>query len=255
MNKLEQAIRKTADDGFYSSSTFSNNQSSCIEEISNMKTNFKLDHEALKKKKIIYSSMPNSKLVNSFREIRSSIEDNSGQNLIMVTALDRKSGTSFFARNLATVIAFDTSKTAILMDGNNQLPEVSDTFDMGDVNGINDYVSNSEIKTEDIIYESGINRLRIIPSGVKDRQVDEQYSHPRFHNLLLDIKHKYQDRRIIIDSPPILNSADSRILMNLCDQVIIVVPYGKVSKPKLDEAIKLIGREKFTGIVFNDHYN
>lgn len=255
MNKLEQAIRKTADNGFYSSSTFSNITSSCIEEISKMETSFQLDYETLKKKKIIYTSMPNSKLVNSFRDIRSSLEDSSGQNLIMVTALDAKSGTSFFARNLAAVIAFDASKTAILMDGNNQVPEVSDKFDMDAVNGINDYVSNPKIKAEDVIYESGIRRLRIIPSGFKEKQVDELYSHPRFHSLLFDIKHKYQDRSIIIDSPPILSSADSRILMNLCDQVVIVVPYGKVSRSRLDEAIKLIGREKFTGIVFNDHFN
>lgn len=255
MNKLEQAIRKTADDGFYSSSIFSNNHNSCIEEIEKMENKFQLDIEAMKKKKIIYSSMDNAKLVNSFRELRSSIADGYGQNVIMVTALDRNSGTSFFSRNLASVIAFDASKTTILMDGNNQSPEIAETFDIENAIGINDYVYNPELNVEDIIYGSGIKRLRVIPAGNVFNRVDEQYSHPRFHNLLSDVKHKFQDRKIIIDSPPILNSADARILMDLCDQVIIVVPYGKVSKIRLEEAIKIIGREKFSGVVFNNYIN
>lgn len=253
MNKLEQAIRKTADAQFYGSSVFGASNTSGIEEIAKMETSFLLDHDELKKKKIIYPSMKDSKLLNSFRELRSSITDHVDKNIVMVTAIGNKSGTSFFARNVASAIAFDTSKTALLMDCNNRNSEVGELFNLENNKGIAEYVSSSNLSVGDIINESGVKRLRVIPFGSENEQVDEQYSHPRFIRLLEEIKNQYRDRHIILDSPPILNSADSRILLNLCDQVVLVVPYGKVSKSNLEEAISIIGREKFTGVVFNDY--
>lgn len=255
MNKIEQAIRKTAHDGFFSSSLFSNVQTSCIEEISKMNNSFILSKDELRKKKIIYPSMKDSKLINSFRELRSTISSSNNSNVTMVAALGGKSGVSFFARNIASAIAFDTSKTSLLMDCNNRDSEVGRLFDLCGKPGVSEYVSNSSLNVEDIIYESGVERLRVIPFGDENIQVDEQYNHPRFRDLLDDIKNRYEDRNIIIDAPPILDFADSRLLLNLCDQVVIIIPYGKVSRQRLDEALTLIGREKFSGIVFNDHFN
>jgi len=255
MNKLEQAIRKTADQGLFGSSIFNGSQTSCIEEIEKMELSYTLSHEDLKKKKIIYPSMHNSKLMNAFRELRSSVTENNHKNIVMVTALDPDSGTSFFARNLASVIAFDSSKTSVLVDCNHQNSEIAKVFDLSNKVGISDYVSNKDHGIDSIIYESGVKRLRVVPFGSVDTQLDEQFNHPRFHNLLGDLKHKYQDRSIIIDAPPILNSADTRILMNLCDQVVLVVPYGKVSQSRLEEALSLLSREKLTGVVFNEYMN
>lgn len=255
MNKLEQAIRKTADQGLFGSSMFSGNQTSCIEEIEKMELSYTLSHEELKKKKIIYPSMDNSKLMNSFRELRSSVTDNPSKNIVMVTALDPNSGTSFFAGNLASVIAFDSSKTAVLVDCNHNNSEVSNLFDIENRYGISDYVSNKNLCIDSIISESGVKRLRVVPFGSADTQLDEQFNHPRFHNLLADLKHKYKERSIVIDAPPILNSADTRILMNLCDQVVLVVPYGKVSQSRLEEALSILSREKLTGVVFNEYMN
>jgi len=255
MNKLEQAIRKTTGEGVYTSSFFSNTESNGIEEIAKMETSFLVSKEELRKKKIIYPGMKNSKLYNSFRELRSTITGEKSNNIVMITALDVKSGTSFFARNLASAIAFDTSKTALLVDCNNGHSEVGDIFNVSGSNGVSDYVSDASINIEDIIYESGVKRLRVIPFGKIDSQVDEQVNHPRFQKLLNEIKNKYQDRNVILDAPPVLNSADARILLNLCDQVVVVVPYGGVSKNKIEEAITLIGRDKLAGVVFNDYLN
>jgi protein-tyrosine kinase len=255
MNKLELAIRKTTNKGAHTPSVFGRSNSSSIEEISRMRNNFSLSPDALIKNKIIYSNMSDYELINSFRELRSSITDGGNHNIIMVTALDPRSGTSFFARNLASVIAFDVARTSILMDCNILHDEVSCSFNIDNANGLSDYVSNPDLNGGDIIYESGISRLRVVPYGGKNSGVDEKFSHPRFHNLLTEIKHKYSDRDVIIDAPPIISSADSKILLELCDQVILVVPYGKVNITRLEDAAYSIGLNKLSGVVFNDYIN
>jgi protein-tyrosine kinase len=255
MNKFELAIRKTANKGIHSASIFARSGASSIDQIKKMSSNFLLSNELLIQKKIIYPRMSDNELLNSFRELRSSITVGDNHNVIMVTALDTKSGTSFFARNLASVIAFDTSRTSILMDCNALNDAISGIFNIHRAKGLSDYVSSPDLSCNDIIYETGISRLRVVPFGDKNTGIDEQFSHPRFHDLLTEIKHKYIDRDVIIDAPPILNSADARILLELCDQVIVVVPYGKVNRSRLEEAAYLVGLDRLSGVVFNDYFN
>ncbi len=252
MNKIEQAIRKISgnNDIFLGGDQ---NSFSCVEEIERMQSRFSLSSEELLKKKIIYPAMKNNKLVNSFRDLRTNLTKDGDRNIVMVTSPARNSGNSFFARNLAAATAFDVSKTAILFDcsiGNNDTGEL---FDIADQAGILNYIFDKDIKIEDIIHDSGIKRLRVIPFGSSEMTIGEHFSHPRFQSLVSQLKHKYGDRHIFIDAPPILESADARILMGLCDQVVLVVPYGKSNITNIQAATKIIGQEKFSGVVFNDY--
>jgi len=253
MSKLEQAIRKTASEGQLNSSIFDVDNTSCIEEIAKMETTFLFDQKELKKRKIIYPALKDTALINSFRELRTSITSQYGKNVIMVTSITPKAGTSFFARNIAAAIAFDASKTSLLMDCNlNSKNDLAKQFDISDKPGINDYILNRDMEVEDVINNSGVKRLRVVPFGSENSDFEEIFSHPRFHTLLGQLKHKYSDRNVIIDAPSILSSADARILLELCDQVIVVVPYGKGNRNQLESAAKIIGRDKLTGVVFND---
>ena len=253
MSKLEQAIRKTASEGQLSSSLYDANSEFSIDEISKMKTSFLLDKKELKKHKIIYPSLNDSKLINSFRELRTSINNDFGKNIVLVTSILPKSGTSFFARNIAAAMAFDVSRTSLLLDCNsNSKNSVAKIFELEGEIGINDFITNAEVTAESIINESGVKRMRVVPFGSENTDFEEIYSHPRFHGLLSQFKHRYSDRNIVIDAPPVLNSADSRILLELCDQVVIVIPYGKGNRSQLEAAAKIVGREKLTGVVFND---
>lgn len=252
MNKIEQAIRKISgnNDIFFGDESDS---LSCVEEIEKMQSRFSLSAEALLEKQIIYPAMKDYRLVNSFRDLRTNITKDNNNNIILVTSTARKSGNSFFARNLAAATAFDASKTAILLDCSITNNDAGELFDLTDKSGILNYLLNKEIKIEDIIHDTGIKRLRIIPFGSSELSIGEHFSHPRFQNLVSQLKHKYGDRHIFIDAPPILESADTRILMELCDQVVLVVPYGQSNIANIQAATKMIGQEKFSGVVFNDY--
>ncbi len=250
MNKLEQAIRKTAGDGCLYSHTVE--KPSFIEEIEKMKVSHLMTKDELEKHKIIYPDFKNTVLVNSFRELRTSLTALSSKNVVMVTSISDGAGVSFFARNLAAATAFDMAKTAILVDCNGRKSGINDVFDLSLRVGISDFISNKDVKTADIIHESGLKRLRILPFGQSGSDGDESFSHPRFHSLMAQIKYQYSDRHIIIDAPPILKSADARILMDVCDQVLLLVPYGRDTNQDIQAAARVIGSQKLSGVVFNE---
>ena len=67
-----------------------------------------------------------------------------------------------------------------------------------------------------------------------------------------NIRRRYAERFVILDAPPMTDSADTKILADLCDYVLLVIPYGRATQAQIDESIKSIDSAKFLGIVFNN---
>jgi Mrp family chromosome partitioning ATPase len=249
VDKLERAIRRTV----INQDEFNQGEdSNSINEISKMGTEKLLSNEELEQKKIVYQGSKQFELLHKFRDIRTAISSSDEDNVIMITSLEPKSGTSFFARNLAAVTSFDSSKTSLLIDCNIDKPSVNDVFELDGKKGVLDYVVDKSTTVESLVHYCGIKRYRCIPTGNLTGECEEYFTHPRFKELLTKLKRRYKDRNIFIDAPPILTSADTRILLEACDQVIVVVPYGKISKAKIISAEKVIPKEKFKGIVLNE---
>jgi hypothetical protein len=47
-------------------------------------------------------------------------------------------------------------------------------------------------------------------------------------------------------------SADTQILAELCDYIVLVVPYGKVTNQQIDACVKELDNKKLLGVVFNN---
>lgn len=252
MDKLERAIRSTIVNGELAFVGDVNNSCS-IKEISKMEIEKFFTPEELENKKIIYQGSNQVDLLHKFRDIRTALASSENGNVVLVTSLAPSYGTSYFTRNLAAVTSFDSTKTSLLVDCNVDRPSVSDTFELIGRPGVLDYVVNESIAIDDVIHCSGIKRYRCIPAGSSIDNCQEFFTHPRFKKLLTNLKNRYKDRNIFIDAPPILTSADTRILLEVCDQVILVVPYGRVNKEEIATAEQIIPKGKLKGIVLNEY--
>lgn len=254
MNKLEKAITQTLSDDQYMKAMYSSQDPAIsIEQISKMTEKPLLSEEKLLAKKIVYQGSDQEGLVNQLRGIRTALKKIKGHNLTLITSIDEKSGVSFFAKNLAAVTAFDSSKSSLLIDCNLDSPSVSENFDLQDQKGLMDFITNSKVTETDVIHPVGIKRYRCIPAGFSRANYEEHFTHPRFRSLINGLKKRYTDRSIYMDAPPILKSADTRILIDLCDQVLIVVPFGKVSEKKLASVSELIPSGKLAGVILNKY--
>ena len=222
--------------------------------ISNMAELGHMTPDELTARKIINASMPNKEVLNTFREIRTQLVKMSkgGNFVVMVTSLTAKAGNSFIATNLGAVLALDKTKTALLIDCNLYDSSLSSLLDVEPDYGLTDYLAEEHLDINDIIYATGIPRLRVIPAGTHVEVGAEYFSSERMKQFVGDLKERYPDRFIILDVPPIGLWAEARILTAFSDFCVLVVPYAKVSEGQLVSAVEAIGKEKLAGLIFNN---
>jgi protein-tyrosine kinase len=210
--------------------------------------------EELDRLKLISGSMQNSKILNVFRELRTQlIKTSQKKNFVcMVTSAFSKGGASYIATNLASVFALDKSKTSLLIDANLYAPSLERLI-IGDSNaGMTDYLSDNSLSIKDVVYATGIPRLRVIPVGDNNEGAAEYFSSNKMLEFIDEVRTRYADRYIFIDSPPVSESSEARILSEIADMVILVVPHGGGSYEQIETAIQIIGKDKLTGIVYNN---
>ena len=224
------------------------------ESIARMKEKSLLDKQTLALHQIIYPEMEETGTVRAFRELRTRIiQKTQGRNcVIMVTSVVGGGGSSFVAMNLGVAFSFDAGKTALLMDCNLKNPSMHRLFGAGTFRGLTDYMDNSGVDIAEIIHSVGIERLRIIPSGGRREIPSEYFTSFKMNQLLESIKQRYRERYIILDAPPMTESADTQILAEACDYVLLVVPYGRVTDSQVNTCAKAISDKKLLGIIFNN---
>ena len=230
------------------------NKKVSIKEIALMKNTSLLDASQLADMKVINTDMIEEKTANSYRDLRTKLlEKTQGRNaIVLVTSCMSGDESSLATINIATAFSFDESKSSLVIDCNFHNPQIEKILNIKSNSGLIDYLESEDILEEQIIHETGIKRLRMIPVG-KVREIETEYfTSFRMKGLMKGLLSRYPDRHIFINSRPIDNSADTRILSKMCDYVLMVVPYGKATSHKIKEAVGEIEPSKFMGVVFVD---
>ncbi|MBI3774840.1 MAG: polysaccharide biosynthesis protein [Gammaproteobacteria bacterium] len=211
-----------------------------------------LDDSVRTRYRIIYPELGHDATVQAFRELRTRIlKKTQGRScIVLVTSVTAQGGGSFVALNLSVAFAFDAGKSALLMDCNLRNPMMHGLCSGSNVRGLTDYLENSAIEASEIIHPVGIERLRVIPAGNQCPAPSEFFTSVKMRQLLETLRRTQSQPFVIIDGPPV--NADSQILAELCDYVLMVVPYGKVTSTQLEHCIQTVDREKLLGVVFND---
>lgn len=203
---------------------------------------------------IIHPQHGQEPVVQVFRELRTKIvQQSQGQNVvILVTGANRGNGGSFVARNLAAAFAFDSAKTALLIDCNLRNPSVHRLLRDASMPGLSDYFENPDIDVSKIIHPVGIARLRAIPTGGTQEMLAEHFASAKMRNLMDSLRERYRERFIILDGPAMSDIADVRILSELADYVLVVARHGRTTNAQIGRGLNAISNKKLLGLVFND---
>lgn len=204
--------------------------------------------------KIIYAGMQNSRILNVFRELRTQlVQDYAKKNFVcMVTSISPGGGASYVASNLAAAFALDKAKTSMLIDANLYSPKLDELIIGEANNGITDYLSNPSLSIKDVVYATGIPRVRVIPIGDSSEGAAEHFSSEKMIGFVNEVRSRYSDRFIFIDSPPVTESSEARILAELVDVVVLVVPHARVTQEQIEVAIDTVGEKKLAGLIYNN---
>ena len=169
---------------------------------------------------------------------------------ILITSAVPDEGKSLIAANLAVSIAQSIQEYVLLIDCDIRRPCIHTQFGFGDVPGLSDHLSKG-IPVSSLLLKTKVNKLSILPAGNFAHNPSELVSSQQMSRLLQEVKYRYSDRFIVIDSPPPKLTAESSALSRQVDGVILVIEYGRTSREMVSDLVNTIGKEKILGVVFN----
>jgi protein-tyrosine kinase len=221
--------------------------------ISRMSQKESFTRAQLMEKRLIFANMKDAMLLDRYRNLRTKLLSLSKKEnfITLVTSVVNDPGSSLVAANLAATFALDEAKTSMLIEANILNPVLNSLFEINQQAGLIDYLEADNWGGSEILYKTGVPRLRFVPSGLPRENSAEYFTSDKMNAFIQQLLVRYPDRYPIIDAPSITHSADARILIDLCDKVILVVPYGKCTEEEIMHAALSIGEEKLAGIVLN----
>ncbi|MBR9982254.1 MAG: polysaccharide biosynthesis tyrosine autokinase, partial [Desulfatitalea sp.] len=169
---------------------------------------------------------------------------------ILVTSAVPGDGKSFVSANLAISIAQGVEDYVLLMDCDIRRPSLQTYFGFSQTKGLSDYL-NGQSPLENLLYKTPIAKLSLLPGGRPPRNPTELLSSKKMQGLLEEVTKRYDDRFIIIDSPPPSMAAEVTAIAKYVDGVLLVIRAGKTPRQAVAETIEQIGKEKVLGIVLN----
>ena len=169
---------------------------------------------------------------------------------IMFTSSVPDEGKSLMSSNLAISIAQSIQEHVLLIDGDIRRPCIHTRFGFGNVPGLSEHLAKG-LPLSSLILKTKVDKLSILPGGTPPHNPSELISSKQMFNLLQEVKYRYSDRFIVIDSPPPRLTAESYAISRQVDGVVVVIEYGSTSREMVSEIIKVIGKDKIIGVVLN----
>ena len=185
---------------------------------------------------LVTTLRPKSTEAEAYRGVRTQLyfsTQGRGHQVIQVTSPNPGDGKSTLAANLAVTIA-QSGKRVVLMDCDFRKPQVHKIFGLEPKGrpkievGLASVVSG-EASLARALRRSPVENLDLIPCGPRPDNPAELLTHPRFQQVLADLRDQYDF--VIVDTPPMLAVTDPGAVAPRVDGVIMVFKMSKSARP------------------------
>lgn len=222
-----------------------------------------IDKSILRKYGMLAQQDQERVLVRQFREIKRSLlsafnesdefEQAGDQKVIMLSSALSGDGKTFTALNLASSLAMERDLNVILVDGDVAKPHISSLLDCSDKLGLLDFIADTSVSVNEIIYSTNITGLYFVPAGKKTEQANELMSGQRMKDVLSQLSGISKNTLLLFDTSPILLTSESKVMASYADFVLLLVRSGVTPKLAVTDSIKTLQEigVRF-GIVLND---
>lgn len=174
-------------------------------------------------------------------------------NLIAVTSALPNEGKTFTAFNLAMSIAMELDNTVLLVDSDLIRRSLTQLVGLDNALGLTDVLLNPQINPGDIIVNTNVPKLRLIPAGRAHRHTTELLASEQMQILTAELSARYDDRMVLFDTPPVLTTSQAGVLTALMGQILMVVEEGTTPQYAIEDAIERldVAEDKVIGMVLN----
>lgn len=195
-----------------------------------------------------------SALAESFKMLRNQVLQRmraDGHKLLAVTSPRRIEGKSLTAVNLAMTIAADHDSAVLLVDADLAGHGLQALFGLDGARGLSDHLTD-DVPLAELLINPGLPRFVLLPAG-RQAVLDsaELLSTKRAQQLILEMKQRYQDRYIIVDLPPLLDTADALAFLPLADTTLVVVEEHRTSLQDMDAMNEMLAPFNLIGSVMS----
>jgi protein-tyrosine kinase len=177
--------------------------------------------------------------------------DKLGVNSLAVVGTSADTGKTLTAINLAIAIAADAEHTALLVDLDLRRPRIHRRFGIEPTVGIDDCLRRMRPLHEAMVRIAGYERLVILPARACSEDSSEVLSTRRTETLILEMRHRYRDRILVFDLPPVLQADDALAFARHVQAVLVVVGEGRTRRDDLLRTMELLRDVPNIGTVLN----
>jgi len=202
---------------------------------------------------------PPSLLAESFHDTLTSILF-SGQSgiqpqIIALCSASPSEGKTTVSSNLAAALA-EINQKVLLIDADMRRPRLHHIFGVANTEGLSSLLKGHQpilgSPKAPLIVETEVPGLCLLSSGAAVSNASNLLYSPRLAELLRAVRGEFD--YVLVDTPPMLQLADARIISQHCDTVILVVRAGKTSRDSARAASQKFRQDgtPVLGVILND---
>ena len=158
--------------------------------------------------------------------------------VIVITSPLPGEGKTTVTTNLAIALA-EINRRVLIIDADMRKPRVNDVFDIPNTWGLSDLLAGrnslNDCPPEAFARETEITDLYVLPSGPGTHSISNLLHSPRTQELLERVRKEFDT--VLIDTPPMMQIADARVLGKIADAVILVVRAGQTTRDAAKTAV------------------
>src|SRR5215510_4202237 len=202
---------------------------------------------------LITHAAPSSVMSEAYRSVRTSLLlslPERAPRVVLVTSALPSEGKTVTAINIAVSLT-QTGSRVVLVDADMRKPRIHSVFSIGNLPGLTSFLTGSA-NLKDVIHDVGAANLHLLPCGVIPPNPAELIQSGRF-NHLVQVLRQYFDY-VVLDSPPLANVSDARILAVNAEATLLVVKAFSTSRHVTKRAVEHLQELKARNIavVLND---
>ncbi len=210
---------------------------------------FDLDVQKLASEGFVTPDNPRSRIAEEFRNLkRTLIANASGKTLapvkdgklVMVTSALPGEGKTFSTLNLAMSIAMEMDHSVLLVDADVARPSLPRVLGLPANRGLQDLLLDPSLDLDEVLVHTSVKKLTVLTSGTSHANATELIASDAMTDLLAEISHRFPDKIVLFDSPPLLPTTESRVLATNMGQIVFVVRAGVTLQRDVLHALTMI---------------
>jgi capsular exopolysaccharide synthesis family protein len=192
-------------------------------------------------------------LSEAFRGLRTSVLLSTAERpprTLLVTSAQPAEGKTTVSANLAISLA-QLGQRVLLLDADLRRPSVHKAFSLGAAKGLVNVLTGHD-SWRSVVQRTDFPALDALVCGPVPPNPVELLSSGRMRAVLREVLEDYEF--VVVDSPPLLNVSDSRVIASLVEGVILVVKGGETPRELAQRAAAQIGdvAANVIGVVLNN---